>query len=67
MWNELVASLRLELTAYGSKARLGRYLGLPRQRINDFLKVHSRMPDAETTLRLLHWLMERRAGRDPSL
>jgi hypothetical protein len=67
MWNELVANLRIELATYGTQARLARYLGLPRQRIHDFLKSHSRMPDAETTLRLFYWLSERRAGRDPSL
>ena len=67
MWNELVANLRVELAPRGTQARLARFLGLPRQRIHEFLKSHSRMPDAETTLRLFYWLSERRAGRDPSL
>lgn len=67
MWNALVANLRLELEPYGTQARLARYLGLPRQRIHDFLRGNRRLPDAETTLRLIHWVCERRAGRDPSL
>ncbi|GAB5560200.1 MAG: hypothetical protein SynsKO_18470 [Synoicihabitans sp.] len=67
MWNALVENLRLELIEYGNKARLARYLGVPRQRVHNFIKDESRMPDAETTLRLLHWLIERRAGREPDL
>jgi plasmid maintenance system antidote protein VapI len=59
--------MREELKPHGTQARLARYLGLPRQRIHDFLKGGRRMPDAETTLRLVHWLSERSAGRDPSL
>ncbi|MCF3648923.1 hypothetical protein [Synoicihabitans lomoniglobus] len=67
IWNVLVRELRAELVEYGSKARLARYLGIPRQRVGDFLKGNRRLPDAETTLMLMHWLGERRAGRDPSL
>ncbi|WP_334319424.1 hypothetical protein OH491_12235 [Termitidicoccus mucosus] len=53
--------------AHGAKARLARYLGIPRQRLQDFLHSRSRLPDAEITLRLLHWLSEKRSGRDLSL
>jgi hypothetical protein len=67
MWNACIPLIRAELQSYGAKARLARYLGLPRQRLNDFLHGRDRLPDAEITLRLLHWLAERRAGRDPSL
>jgi hypothetical protein len=67
MWNVFAALLRQALQPYGAKARLARYLGLPRQRLNDFLTGRSRLPDAELTLRLLHWLTEFRAGRDVSL
>jgi hypothetical protein len=63
-WNVLAGSLRTELAAYGSKVRLARYLGVPRQRLHDFLTGRSRMPDAELTLRMLHWLAAKRAGRD---
>jgi plasmid maintenance system antidote protein VapI len=67
MWNVCATLLRQELRKYGAKAQLARYLGVPRQRLQDFLKSRSRLPDAELTLRLLHWLTERRAGRDPAL
>lgn len=66
-WNILMAQLRTELGSHGAKVRLARYLGVPRQRLNDFLTGRSRMPDAELTLRMLHWLAEKRAGRDLSM
>jgi transcriptional regulator with XRE-family HTH domain len=55
------------LRARGTKVRLARYLGIPRQRLQDFLKGRSRLPDAELLLRMLHWLAEKRVGRDLSL
>ena len=66
MWNVCASMLRRATSRYGTKARLARYLGIPRQRLNDFLHSRSRLPDAELTLRLLHWLTEFRAGRDLS-
>lgn len=66
MWNVCATLLRRALKPYGSKARLARYLGIPRQRLQDFLNARSRLPDAELTLRMLHWLTELRAGRDLS-
>lgn len=67
MWNVCIALLRKELKPYGSKVRLARYLGVPRQRINDFLTGKSRLPDAELTLRMIHWLTTEKDGRDHSL
>lgn len=67
LWNILAAQLRGELGAFGAKVRLARYLGIPRQRLHNFLTDTSRMPDAELTLRMLHWLVEKRAGRDISI
>jgi hypothetical protein len=67
MWNVCATMLRRALRPPGAKARLARYLGIPRQRLNDFLKLRNRLPDAELTLRMLHWLTEHRAGRDVSL
>lgn len=68
LWNVLAALLRPELRTYGDKARLARYLGIPRQRLTEYLTGRSkRLPDAELTLRLLHWLAVKRAGRDLSL
>ncbi len=65
-WNALATALEAELTVYGSKARLARLIGVPRQRIHDFLRGRTRQPDAELTLRLLHWLTAKRRGRDLS-
>jgi hypothetical protein len=63
IWNELVRQLRPHLRRRGNQAALGRAIGLPRQRINDF--VHRRAtPDAERTLFLLCWLLARRRGRE---
>jgi hypothetical protein len=67
MWNALGARLRDHTRSYGSQARLARYLGVPRQRLHNFIVGRSRLPDAELTLRLLHWLTEADSGRDPSL
>jgi transcriptional regulator with XRE-family HTH domain len=67
LWNAFVPLLRTALKPYGSKARLARYLGIPRQRLNDYLNGRTRLPDAELTLRMLHWLAEIRGGRNPAL
>jgi len=67
LWNVCAKLLKAELRIRGSKVRLARYLGIPRQRLQDFLNRRSRLPDAELLLRMLHWLSEKRAGRDLSL
>ena len=67
MWNICAEQLRAELKPVGSKVRLARFLGIPKQRLNDFLKANARLPDAEVTLQLLNWLAQKRAGRDLSL
>lgn len=67
MWNLCSALLRAELRPRGAKVRLARYLGLPRQRITDFLTGRRRMPDAETLLRMLHWVAHKRGGTDLSV
>jgi len=64
LWNELVSALRQKLTRYGDKARLARFLGLPRQRIDDFLIGRRALPDAERTLLLLQWLEAKNRGID---
>jgi len=65
LWDVLVKALDQALQQPGSRARVARYVGVPRQRITDYTKGR-RSPDAETTLRLLHWLAATRAGHDPS-
>src|SRR4051812_24535741 len=65
-WNELVVVLRPWLQRRGEKAQLARLLGVPRQRVHDFLVGRGRMPDAERTMLLLEWLAARRRGAKPA-
>ena len=67
LWNVCATLLKDELKPRGSKVRLARYLGIPRQRLQDFLKGRSRLPDAELLLRMLHWMSMKRNGHDRSL
>jgi hypothetical protein len=67
LWNVLATQLKEHLKPYGSKVRLARHLGIPPQRLADYLSGRRRLPDAEITLRLAHWLCETSDGRDPSL
>jgi hypothetical protein len=64
LWNELAAVVRSQLVRRGEKAKLARVLGLPRQRLHEFLLERRALPDAERTLLLLVWLQARRQGRD---
>lgn len=66
-WNVCAKLISAELRPHGSKVRLARYLGIPKQRLTDFLKGGRRMPDAETMLQLMEWLAQKRAGVDLSL
>lgn len=69
LWNVLAEQVRLQLVTCprGSHVQLARYLGVPKQRVTDYLRGRRRLPDAETTLRLIYWLSEKQAGRDPTL
>ena len=62
MWNELAAEARRLIRKRGEKVNLGRFLGVPRQRVHQYLMEKSAGPDAERTLRLLLWVRARRAG-----
>lgn len=64
MWNALSSALQTQLMRHGEKAKLGRILGLPRQRVHEMLKARSQLPDAERTLLLLAWLHARNNGQD---
>lgn len=59
MWNALVAALRPHLARRGAKANLARVLGVPRQRVHEYITRPSTLPDAEVTLHLLLWLSNR--------
>lgn len=64
LWNELAAAVRPHLATRGAKAKLARILGIPRQRVHDYLQAGSAAPNAERTLLLLCWVAARRAGRE---
>ena len=55
-WDALATLAAARITRYGDQARLGRTLGVPRQRIHEYLVAWTASPDAERTLRLLVWL-----------
>lgn len=61
MWNACADLLATELKPYGAKVLLARELGIPKQRITDYVTNRSRMPDAETMLQILEWLARRNA------
>jgi len=65
LWNEVIAATRPFLRRRGEKANLGRFLGVPRQRINDYFVGRTAYPDAERLLLLLQWLAARMAGKNP--
>lgn len=65
LWNELRRRVRPHLKKYGQQANLGRLLGLPRQRVNEYFTRGEQMPDAERTLQLVAWLGSVRRGRRP--
>lgn len=67
LWNFYASQIARELRQHGSKVRLARYLGIPRQEIHAIFKSRIRLPDAEITLRLLHWFIEKRKGHDLSI
>lgn len=64
LWNELALAARQQLSGYGAKARLARILGVPRQRVHQYLQDRSACPDAERTLLLLAWVHAARNGRE---
>lgn len=67
LWNRCRETLKHELRHHGAKTRLARHLGIPKQRVTDFLRGHRRMPDAETLLGILEWVAAKQRGRDESL
>ncbi len=59
LWNAVAARVRSHLTKRGTQANLARHLGLPRQRVHDYFVAGSQAPDAERTLQVLFWLIDR--------
>lgn len=66
LWNELARAAAAELGRYGDKAKLARILGVPRQRLHEYLVAKTACPDTERALRLLAWVMANRAGNPPA-
>lgn len=64
LWNVLVARAEPHLRPRGTKAKLARMLGVPRQRLQDCLTARTACLDAERTLMLLCWVAAREQGRD---
>lgn len=56
LWNALIAAVRPHLVKRGAKSNLARVLGVPRQRIYQYITRPTAMPDAETVLHLVLWL-----------
>ena len=59
LWNALALALKSECRKRGDQVKLARMVGLPRQRMNNFLHGKGGLPDAERTLVLLNWLAAR--------
>jgi hypothetical protein len=64
IWNELARQVQPCLRKRGEKAKLARILGVPRQRLNEYLHARTACPDAERALLLLCWLSCRQQGRE---
>ena len=64
LWNALSSAARAQCKARGDRVKVGRILGLPRQRITEMLRSRKHLPDAERTLMLLVWLHARAHGRE---
>lgn len=64
IWNELARQAQPYLHKRGEKVKLARILGIPRQRLNDYLNTRTACPDAERALLLLCWLSRRQQGRE---
>ncbi len=63
LWNELAKTARQLMQRRGEKANLARFLGVPRQRVHQYIMEQSAAPDAERTLLLLAWVHARQTGR----
>lgn len=57
LWNELAKLAASHLERYGDKANLARILGVPRQRVHEYLVSKTACPDTERALMLLAWVL----------
>lgn len=61
LWNELANLAANHLETYGAKANLARILGVPRQRVHEYLVAKTACPDTERALMLLAWTLNQQA------
>ena len=64
LWNELVRQTLPDLRKRGEKVKLARMLGVPRQRVHEFVRARNACADAERALLLLCWVARRKQGRE---
>lgn len=64
LWNELARRAAEQLNRHGDKANLARILGVPRQRVHEYLVSRTVCPDTERALRLAAWLLAQDSGRN---
>lgn len=62
LWNELATMAAAHLGTFGAKAQLARILGVPRQRVHEYLVAKTACPDTERTLLLLAWVMKQQTA-----
>lgn len=56
LWRALSQMVRPHLRRYGAKSNLARMLGVTPQRVHQYFKADSAMPDGERILQLVVWL-----------
>ena len=66
LWNALAQAAGPTVQRHGDQAKLARFLGVPRQRVHEYLVAKTACPDTERALLLLIWLQARLNGRDPA-
>jgi len=65
MWNALALAVKPRVKGrYGAQSKLACLLGVPPQRVHDYLIARRAAPDAERTLQLLFWIAQQEAGID---
>ena len=64
LWNELVKQALPYLRKRGEKVKLARILGVPRQRVHEYVRARNACGDAERALLLLCWVARRKQGRE---
>ncbi|MFA5263276.1 MAG: hypothetical protein WC378_05580 [Opitutaceae bacterium] len=64
LWNELLRQAKPFLQKRGAKVELARILGIPRQRIHEYFRSGTAIPDAERCILLICWVSTRQQGKE---